>query len=764
MAMLRYSSSFAFWFGFAAFVLCGCLSVTCAARVGSLSSAPFPYELVRGTPYNVSYDSRALLINGERVFLQSGSFHYPRTTVDHIPQVLSKFKANQLNTVQIYIFWNLHEAVQGQLDFSSELRNFTAVFQAAQQLGLFVNLRIGPYACAEWNYGGIPFWLKQQNGVVFRTDNSIWENAMASFMTAVVKISEPWFARNGGPIILAQVENEYGNFEAVYGSAGHTYMLWAANFAVTLEPSLVWIMCVQDDAPASVVQTCNGFYCDQWISGHVSRQPQQPHMWTEDWSGWFQDWGEAKPHRPAQDLAFAVARWVMLGGAFHNYYMFYGGTNFGRWSGGPFITTTYDYDAPLNEYGGTNEPKYSHGGKLHEILQSYAPAIVGSDSIPTVNKLGPNQEGNVYGTFGTVGSIAFLANIDANNAYTVTFQGQQFTLPPWSVSVVDGASLAVLYNTATITATALPIAVESVQMQSRIVQQSLHAAAQIFTIPEAIGYSKAPVQSSATPLESLSVTLDQTDYLWYTLPIELTSAQITKGSVTLTVDNLNDVFYAFIDTTQLATGRSITSKTSFTLSVASFAVGSHLLSILALTNGLINYGAYLETTKRGLLGSISIDGQALSPAPSGQWSHYPFINGELLQYYLPQTSAPWNSDISSAVGQPMTWWKVLLPQPPSNASNGYALDLSSMGKGFAYVNGHHIGRYWLLKATASTCSPCSYAGAYDGSKCRTGCGDYSQQYYRVPEAWLRETGTQPVVVILFDEVGGDPSQIQWKTY
>lgn len=165
-------------------------------------------------------------------------------------------------------------------------------------------------------------------------------------------------------IILAQVENEYGWLEKEYGQPGAQYASWAAAMANNLGVGIPWIMCSQDNI-YTVIDTCNGFYCDNWIAGHQAMFTNQPSLFTENWSGWFQDWSVAKPTRPAQcvitlphpqyavhliadrDLAFSVARFIARGGTHNNYYMWHGGTNFARWSGGPFIVSSYDYDAPL---------------------------------------------------------------------------------------------------------------------------------------------------------------------------------------------------------------------------------------------------------------------------------------------------------------------------------------------------------------------------------------------------------------------------------
>lgn len=112
-----------------------------------------PYTKVINTSYKVTYDSRAILINDERILLLSGSFHYPRATSDMWLSILTKMKESGLNTVQLYIFWDLHEPVPYEYDFTSSDRNLTQLFQIIKDIGLFINLRIGPYVCAEWRLG-----------------------------------------------------------------------------------------------------------------------------------------------------------------------------------------------------------------------------------------------------------------------------------------------------------------------------------------------------------------------------------------------------------------------------------------------------------------------------------------------------------------------------------------------------------------------------------------------------------------------------------
>lgn len=175
-----------------------------------------------------------------------------------------------------------------------------------------------------------------------------------------------------------QIENEYGNVEWQYGYNGHRYISWAADLANSLDTGVPWIMCQTGDA-LTVISACNGFYCDNWIPRHKFLKPHEPQMFTELWSGWYQYWKDPKPIRPAEDIAFSVARFIARGGTYFSYYMWHGGTNFGR-SGADFQTTSYDYDAPITEYGFPAWPKYHHLSKLHHILMDYSDLILANEA------------------------------------------------------------------------------------------------------------------------------------------------------------------------------------------------------------------------------------------------------------------------------------------------------------------------------------------------------------------------------------------------
>ena len=154
--------------------------------------------------YDVTYDSRSIVVNGSRELLTSGTIHYPRSTPAMWPDLLAKAKANGLNTIQTYVFWNLHEPLQGEYDFSDR-KNLSYFLQLAHDNGFYVTLRIGPFVQAECDFGGIPVWLNWIPDIEFRVYNQPWMAAMTQWMKYIVDYIEPYLAKNGGPIILTQV-------------------------------------------------------------------------------------------------------------------------------------------------------------------------------------------------------------------------------------------------------------------------------------------------------------------------------------------------------------------------------------------------------------------------------------------------------------------------------------------------------------------------------------------------------------------------------
>ncbi|XP_047175416.1 beta-galactosidase 8-like [Vigna umbellata] len=662
------------------------------------------------------------------------------------PDIIQKSKDGGLDVIETYVFWNLHEPVQGQYNFEgrADLVKFVKTVAAA---GLYVHLRIGPYACAEWNYGGFPLWLHFIPGIQFRTDNKPFEAEMQRFTAKIVDMmkKENLYASQGGPIILSQVENEYGNIDAAYGSAAKSYIKWAASMATSFDTGVPWVMCQQDDAPDPIINTCNGFYCDQFKPNSLSK----PKMWTENWSGWFLSFGGAVPYRPVEDLAFAVARFYQLGGTFQNYYMYHGGTNFGRSAGGPFISTSYDYDAPIDEYGTIRQPKWGHLKDLHKAIKLCEEALTATD--PTITSLGPNIEAAVYKTGSAC--AAFLANNDDTSDANVTFNGNSYDLPAWSVSILPDCRNVVL-NTAKISSVSTISSFTTEPLKEEI-GSSDDSCSGWSWISEPVGISKADSFSKFGLLEQVNTTGDRSDYLWYSLSIDLDAVTQTV----LHIESLGHALHAFINGKLAGSGTGNKVKVDIPVPLVA---GKNTIDLLSLTVGLKNYGAFFDTAGAGITGPVILkslaNGSSLDLS-SQNWTYQIGLKGEDLGPSS-GSSGQWNSQSTLPTNQTLIWYKTNFASP--SGSNPVAINLTGMGKGEAWVNGQSIGRYWPTNASPNDgcTNSCNYRGAYQASKCLKNCGKPSQTLYHVPRSWLQpESNT----LVLFEEIGGNPEQITFAT-
>ncbi|XP_020585039.1 beta-galactosidase-like isoform X2 [Phalaenopsis equestris] len=689
---------------------------------------------------SVTYDHKAVIIDGRRRILISGSIHYPRSTPEMWPDLIQKAKNGGLDVIQTYVFWNGHEPSPGQYYFG-ERYDLVRFIKLVKQAGLYVHLRIGPYVCAEWNFGGFPVWLKYVPGISFRTDNGPFKAAMQKFTEKIVSMmkAEGLFESQGGPIILSQIENEFGPLEYNGGAPAKSYANWAANMAVGLKTGVPWVMCKQDDAPDPVINTCNGFYCDYFSPN----KPYKPTMWTEAWTGWYTAFGGPVPHRPAEDIAFAVARFIQKGGSFINYYMYHGGTNFGRTAGGPFIATSYDYDAPIDEYGMLREPKWGHLRDLHRAIKLSEAALVSGD--PVVSSLGHSQQSHVFrSNSGTC--AAFLANYDSQSSATVTFNGIRYNLPPWSISILPDCKTAV-FNTAKVGAQTSLVSMQAVESFSW----------------KSYGEETNSLDDSSFTknglYEQISQTWDKSDYLWYTTYVSIGQDEQflrTGDHPILAVSSAGHALHVFVNGQYAgnAYGGLNNPKLSYSGKVKMWA-GRNKISILSVAVGLPNVGPHFETWNTGILGPVILSGlrEGRRDLSHQQWTYQIGVKGEHLSLHSldGSSSVEWGDVFSK---QPLTWYKAFFSAP--GGDEPLALDMGSMGKGQIWINGKSIGRYWPAYRASGSCGSCDYRGAYNEKKCQSNCGESSQRWYHLPRSWLKPTGN---LLVVFEEWGGDPSKI-----
>jgi beta-galactosidase len=332
----------------------------------ALSMATLSAQNVLATDHILHPAGDHFELDGKRFQIISGAIHYARVPRAYWRDRLKKAKAMGLNTVETYVFWNLHEPEPGKYDFSGQ--NDVAEFiREAQQEGLYVILRPGPYVCAEWEFGGYPAWLLKNPKIKVRTSDPAFMEPATRWLHRLGQELAPLQSGNGGPILATQVENEYGSF-----GSDHAYMeqIHHALIDAGFTKSMLYTADGADELPngtlpelPAVINFGTGSAKEEFAKLEKFR-PAGPHMCGEYWAGWLDHWGEHHHTESAKTEADEL-KWMLEQGFSVNLYMFHGGTSFGWMNGANMdgkkyqpTVTSYDYDAPVSESGALT-PKYA---------------------------------------------------------------------------------------------------------------------------------------------------------------------------------------------------------------------------------------------------------------------------------------------------------------------------------------------------------------------------------------------------------------------
>jgi beta-galactosidase len=324
--------------------------------------------------------STQFILDGKPFRVLSGAMHYFRVVPEYWRDRLEKMKAFGLNTVETYVAWNLHEPQPNEFHFDGML-NIVKFIGTADEVGLKVIVRPGPYICSEWDFGGLPYWLLKDPNMQVRCAYPPYLAAVDRYFDALLPRLVDLQSTRGGPIIAMQVENEYGSYgnDKVYlrhlvdGMRAHGI----DSFLFTSDGPRD--NCLQGGTLPDVFKTVNfAFDAKEAFAKLREYQPAGPLMVMEFWSGWFDHWGEQ--HHIMEDGSDSIQRSVdtldeiLSMGASVNFYMFHGGTNFGFMNGAnadptPYQpdTTSYDYAAPISESGDLN-PRFK---AYRETLKKY---------------------------------------------------------------------------------------------------------------------------------------------------------------------------------------------------------------------------------------------------------------------------------------------------------------------------------------------------------------------------------------------------------
>jgi beta-galactosidase len=363
-----------------------------------LALAPVALVAQDASPISHSFSVQggSFLLDGKPFRIISGEMHYPRIPRAYWRARLRMAKAMGLNAITTYVFWNVHEPRPGIYDFSGQ-NDIAEFIREAQSEGLYVILRPGPYVCAEWEFGGFPSWLLKDPSIVVRSaDPKFMEPTRRWFLRLGQELA-PLQIANGGPIIAVQVENEYGSFgdDHAYMEQIHRDVLDAGftkSVLYTADGADVLSKGTLPELPA-VINFGPGNAKTEFPKLQKFRA-EGPYMNGEYWAGWFDHWGEKHHVTDAQQQADELA-WILQQGFSISIYMFHGGTSFGWMNGANSDgknyepdTTSYDYDAPLDESGRTT-PKYflfrDVIAKATGITPPPVPSVDPAISIPAVD-------------------------------------------------------------------------------------------------------------------------------------------------------------------------------------------------------------------------------------------------------------------------------------------------------------------------------------------------------------------------------------------
>ena len=528
-------------------------------------------------------------LDGEPIKIISGAFHYFRTVPEYWQDRLEKLKAMGCNTVETYIPWNMHEPEKGEFHFDGIL-DVERFIRLAEELGLYVIIRPSPYICAEWEFGGLPAWLLREDGMRLRVNYPPFMRHVEEYYQVLLPKLIPWQCTNGGPVIMMQVENEYG-----YYANDCTYL---EAIRKLMTDGGVNVPLVTSDGPFP--ESLNaGKLSGALPTGNFGSRTQErfdvlkrytdggPLMCTEFWVGWFDHWGNGGHMKGnLEENVKDLDKMLELGHV--NIYMFEGGTNFGFMNGSNYYdeltpdVTSYDYDALLTEDGQITE-KYR---RFKEVIGKYV----------------------------TISEVPFTTKILRKNYGTL--------------SVKEKVSL-------DSTLEKLSTSVESIYTQ---------------------------------PMEKLGQNYG---YILYRTRLH---TEENLGKIRLW--GANDRANILVDDKPVLTlyDRELQKEHEVKLPIEKGAK----LDILVENMGRVNFGPLMEQQRKGIAQCVQINGHM-----QNHWQQYP----------LPLT------DISKVDFQgeykentPAFYRFVFDVEEPGDTF----LDFAGWGKGCAFVNGFHIGRFWEI--------------------------------------------------------------------
>jgi beta-galactosidase len=345
---------------------------------------PYGKNEAQNKSHTFAIKDGSFLCDGKPFQIYSGEMHYARVPREYWRHRFKMMKAMGLNTVATYVFWNYHNTAPGIWDFKTGNKNLVEYIKTAQEEGLFVILRPGPYVCAEWEFGGYPWWLQNNKDMAIRNNQPFLDSCKIYIQKLADQLNGLQVSK-GGPIIMVQVENEFGSYVAqrkdIPMEEHHKYayaikqLLMDAGFKgpfFTSDGS--WLF--EGGAIPGALPTANGEDNIDNLKKVVNKFNNNlgPYMVAEFYPGWLDHWTEPFVKVEPDQTVKQTEKYLQNGVSF-NFYMVHGGTNFGFTSGANYDDqhdiqpdiTSYDYDAPITEAGWAS-PKYL---AIRELMKKY---------------------------------------------------------------------------------------------------------------------------------------------------------------------------------------------------------------------------------------------------------------------------------------------------------------------------------------------------------------------------------------------------------
>jgi beta-galactosidase len=570
--------------------------------------------------HTFSLADSVFLLDGKPFQMISGEMHAPRIPREYWRARMKMAKVMGLNTIGTYVFWNVHEPTPGKYDFSGN-NDIAEFVKIAGEEGLYVVMRPSPYACAEWEFGGYPWWLLKDKTIKVRSQDPKFITAYRNYINQLAKQLVPLQVTHGGNILMVQFENEYGSYsddkvyldinQKIFRDAGFDGILFTCDGETQMPKGYLpgYLPAVNGlEDPAQVKKLINKYH-----------DGKGPYYVAEWYPGWFDHWGEKHANVSGKNAAIKLDK-ILKAGISINMYMFHGGTSRGFMNGANMGKTesyapqvsSYDYDSPLDEAGNPTE-------KFYQFRETIIKNLPAGTKLPEV----PAKQKTI-----TIPTIKLTAFADLFDQLPKPVEAK---MPLCFEDLNQGYGF-VLYRT-----------------------------------------------TLKNKAEGLLKIKEMRDY----------ATVFINGKLVNTLD------------------RRLKQDSLLLQNIAP----NSILDILVENNGRINYGPFLADNRQGITESVSLNGKELQ-----NWKMYQFPFEDL---------ARWNFTGKNSIGQPALYKGTFELKETGDTY----LDMRSFGKGFVFLNGHNLGKYWQIGP---------------------------QQTIYVPSVWLKKGKNE---VIVFDQLKSGHMQI-----